>query len=317
MEEEAMLRPHNSAASEAILPNEVMLEIVSWLPVKHVMQLRCINKFFKTIIFDPCFVQMHLNKSAENSQIAFMCYENHHSFLGTLSVHRLLQNQLTTFHQSDPYFLLYDVSRLRRRVIGSCNGLLLVGMLYGRLSIWNPAMRTKSENLTILPNSTPDLDECCKFCFGYDNSTRTYKVVVFYYVEVKRGYPKSVVKVLSLGDNSWRDIQCFPVLPLQWSYLYNNNGVHLNGTINWLAFRDYNSSVTVADQYSSVTVDQCVILSLDLSTETYTQLLLPPSFDKVHKCHRPKISVLMDYIIPCIAREIQKGAAAMEGAAEA
>jgi F-box interacting protein len=126
-------------------------------------------------------------------------------------------------------------------------------------------MRTKSEKF-IYGNHH------FKFSFGYDNLNRTYKVVAFY-VEVKPAGcdPKSVVKVFSLGNNSWRNIQCFPMLPLyQLHSDNNNNGVHLKGTINWIAFRDYilfKSNVTTVDQY--------VILSLDLSTETYTQLLLP------------------------------------------
>jgi hypothetical protein len=51
----------------ATLPKELLVEIFSWLPVKHVVQLRCLNKFFKTLIFDPYFVDLHLNKSARNT----------------------------------------------------------------------------------------------------------------------------------------------------------------------------------------------------------------------------------------------------------
>ncbi|MCI09898.1 F-box protein, partial [Trifolium medium] len=109
-------------------------------------------------------------------------------------------------------------------------------------------------------------------------------VVGFYVEEGKPGCnPKSVVKVFNLGDNSWRNIPCLPVLPLNWSTRSNNCGVHLNGTINWLALWDYFcSNYDFCSKDSSVTVDQFVILSLDISIETYTQLLLPRGFDKVH-----------------------------------
>ncbi|XP_045831661.1 uncharacterized protein LOC123923062 [Trifolium pratense] len=204
------------ASAGAIFPNEVIVEIVSWLPVKYVMQLRCLNKFFNTLIFNPNFVQMHLNKSTRTNsqQLALICFENEKnhvnpeedwtSSLITLSIHDLLQNhKFTIFHHSDPYYLLTD----RPWLVGSCNGLLC---------------------------------------------------------------------------------------------LFENDGVHyLNGTINWIAVRDdinINGSV-------SLTVDQFVILSLDLSTETYTELLLPQRFDKVPR-YPPKLVVLMDCL--CFCHDFQK-----------
>jgi hypothetical protein len=52
--------------------------------------------------------------------------------------------------------------------------------------------------------------------------------------------PKSVVKVFSSRERFWRDIHCFPVHSLNCYHSYEkNNGVHLNGTINWIGLRDY------------------------------------------------------------------------------
>jgi F-box interacting protein len=117
-------------------------------------------------------------------------------------------------------------------------------------------------------------------------------------VKVKDGCNvESVVKVFSLADNNYsRNIQCLPALPVYWSHPSKNNGVHLNGTINWLAFRN--------NINSSVPVDKYVILSLDLSTETYTQLLPPPGFDNVLEYHLPKIVVLMDCL--CFCHDFEK-----------
>ena len=66
------LKKHCSMASIAFLPTELIVEIISRLPMKYLLQLRCISKFYKTLISNPYFVQMHLEKSARNPCLALM-----------------------------------------------------------------------------------------------------------------------------------------------------------------------------------------------------------------------------------------------------
>ncbi|AES87592.1 transmembrane protein, putative [Medicago truncatula] len=100
--------------------------------------------------------------------------------------------------------------------------------------------------------------------------------VVVYHIEEEEdddhGNAISEMKVFSLSDNYLINIQCFlVVVPINWLFLSTNSGsVYLSGTINSLACRDY--------CYKGFIVEQYVILSVDLSTETYTQLLLPQGF---------------------------------------
>jgi len=100
------------------------------------------------------------------------------------------------------------------------------------------------------------------------------------------------VKVFSLGDNVWRYIQDFPVVPFCNRCMSVNVGVYVSGTLNWLAIRnqenkDYN--------WKFINLEQFVIISLDLGKERYRQLLLPQGFDRVPQ-QEPSISVLMDYL---------------------
>ncbi|RHN82507.1 putative F-box associated interaction domain-containing protein [Medicago truncatula] len=103
-----------------------------------------------------------------------------------------------------------------------------------------------------------------QFSFGFDESNESYKVVK-YHIEVEHGNARSVAKVFSLGDKCWRNIRCFPVL-------YN------------------------------ITIEQPMILSLDLSTETYTQLLLPRGFHKLPR-YQPTLKVLRDNL--CIFHDFE------------
>jgi len=171
----------------------------------------------------------------------------------------------------DPYYRLKDKDC--KSVIGSCNGLLF-GYSYNYreswLHIWNPATRNISDKLgghcdnSVIPRW---------LTFGYDNSMDTYKVVAL----------EPEARVFSFGDNVWKSIQGFPLC-------YRlNGGVHLSGNVNWLATRKYYSGLY---DCKNIPVEQYVIISLDLSKETYTELLLPQGFDEV-PCFEPSLCVLM------------------------
>jgi len=111
---------------------------------------------------------------------------------------------------------------------------------------------------------------------------RTYKVVALR-AEKSDASWKSMVKVFSVGDNCWRKIQGFNTVPVDWfifhhQHIHLNDGVHLNGTINWLT----HMSIIHAEQFQIV------------STETYRQILLPSDFIGVPFIHLPVLRVLMD-----------------------
>jgi F-box interacting protein len=280
------VKKHCSMASAAFLPTELIMEIISWLPVKYLIQFMCVSKFYKTLISNPYFIQMHLEKSARNNPCLALMWQDdlmHEDCrIITLSVSRLLHKKYTTpFHSGSGTFYQWCV-------IGSCNGLLCLVDIqsphyYHYLYFWNPATRMESRKISIT------LFRNFKFSFGYDNLSKTYKVLAFSVAHVNA---TSVVKVLNLGDYSWKNIQCFPVLPLYWFNRDKNHGVYLSGTINWLALRNYFYSDYEFDNVSKITVEQYVIVSLDLSTESYTQLLLPRGFDEVPRV-QPTIVVLM------------------------
>ncbi|KEH22369.1 hypothetical protein MTR_7g445570 [Medicago truncatula] len=80
-----------------------------------------------------------------------------------------------------------------------------------------------------------------KSTFDYDASTRTYKVVTIRRQKNKASW-KNVVKVFRLGNNCWRNIESFNVISsirLDIQYRRHlcalSDGVHLSGTVNWLA----------------------------------------------------------------------------------
>jgi F-box interacting protein len=263
-------RQSNPSAS-AIIPDDLVIEILSLLKVKPLMKMKCVSKSWNTLISDPKFVKMHRNRSSRNSQYFLVSKKDvitDYSFV-PFSISHLMENDSIDL-PNDPYYQLIDKDC--RKVVGSCNGLvcLLGYSLYkddvhnneAWLRFWNPATRTISDKSGYFHYDMYKLKRW-KFTFGYDNSTETYKVVALH-----SDYNlTTAVQVLSFGDNIWRNIQSFNARLLQ--FLFPNNGsycdVHLNCTVNWLAY-------IKNDDFDY----KFVIISLDLGTETHTQLLLPP-----------------------------------------
>ncbi|XP_045797807.1 F-box/kelch-repeat protein At3g23880-like [Trifolium pratense] len=226
---------------------------------------------------------------------------NRHLNVVPYSVSRILKNPCINLYDSKNFQHSKHHLENPRQFIGSCNGLLCFLLpsetlaQTDELCFWNPATRTTSKKLgsSLCYSNWPDLG-FFHFTFGYDASTRTYKVVAFRASETGGSW-KSEVKVFSVGDSCWRNIQSFPMVPFNWldiPYRRLNDGVHFNGTVNWLTLDE---SITHVEKFG--------IVSLDLSTETYKQFLLPPGFDDVPFFH-PVLRVLMDSL--CFSHDSNK-----------
>jgi len=127
------------------------------------------------------------------------------------------------------------------------------------------ATRKKSETLVSFHYYRKEYN-MCKFAFGYDNSTDTYKVVVLC---LKRdGDLTTATRVFTLGDNVWRYINFPLVLEYHPFCLFARDSVYLNNSINWFSRHRYYCHL------KNLTIEEFVIISLDLGTKTYTQLML-------------------------------------------
>ena len=187
----------NTLMSSLYLPDELIAEVLSFLPVQSLLQLRCVCKSWKTLISDKAFVKLHLQRPSRNKHIAVIKIEGRYNPV-TFPLSHLLENPSKTIASNSCYQLEYrDCSR----VVGECNGLLcLLGYSYTSnhiqektifwFQIWNPATRIISEKLGTCHQ--PCKPCMLSFAFGYDNSTRTYNAVVLCFSEVK---------VFRFGDN--------------------------------------------------------------------------------------------------------------------
>jgi len=149
---------------------------------------------------------------------------------------------------------------------------------------------------------SPQLHKFYRFGFGYDNSTDTYKMVMlrFYHVGQIEDQVRNSVKVFTFGVNIPKEIQSFPVTVVFHpdSYAVEHSGVYLSNSLSWLVRHRYTC------HWNNLTIEQFVIISLDLGTETYTRLLLPPCCDKLPPLNTPTLTVLMDCL--CFTHDFDK-----------
>ena len=270
----------------AILTEDLIVEILSWVPVKSLMRFRCVSKSWNSLIFHPAFVKLHLQhqRASKNTHLLLRCRRDSmlnlsDEFIGPCSIRGLLENPSSTVddacHQLHPGYFF----------IGSCNGLVSLlyhsrslvrnGSIEYRVRFWNPATRIMSLNLSHLTfHSSQDHDP--GFGFGYDDLSDTYKVVLLL-LDIKTNNWEVRVHCLGDTDTCWRNtvtVTC-PDFPL-WG---GRDGKLVSGTLNWLAVR-----------WETDTVNQLVIFSYDLNMETYKYLLLPGGLSE--HADNPSLGVL-------------------------
>jgi len=208
-------------------------------------------KSWNTLISDSKFAKIHLHRSTRHSHSYVVSYQRGDYSFMPFSVGDLLENRSVT-PPEDHYYLLIDKDC--RHVVGSCNGLVcLLGYSPAEMwfRFWNPTTRKISNKLRYFRDDTYGL-KYWTFTMGYDNSSDAYKVLALQYCS----HLTTRVRVLTFGNNIWRNIQCFLARVLHFSYDNREfGGVHLNCTVNWLA-------VIIDDGNHA----KYVIISLDLAT---------------------------------------------------
>ena len=258
-----------------LLPEELISEILFRVPVRSLLQFRCVCKSWKTLISHPQFAMHRLRTSIAHPNIAHQQLTS--SKLVSYSVHSLLQN--SSIPEQGHY---YSSTSHKYRILGSCNGLLCLSDInLTHVVLCNPSIRSQSKKFQIMVSPR----SCFTYyCFGYDHVNDKYKLLV-----VVGSFQKSVTKLYTFGADCYcsKVIQNFPCHPTR------KPGKFVSGTLNWIAKRDLNND----DQ-------QRMILSFDLATETYGEVLLPDGdHDKI--CS-PTLDVLRVCLCVCFS-DYRKG----------
>ncbi|XP_058753365.1 F-box/kelch-repeat protein At3g23880-like [Vicia villosa] len=264
----------SGSGSGESLPFDLIVEILYRLPVKLLLQLRCVCKSWNFIISDPKFARKHLTHSTTLGLHLLSCFKPPHKCsLKPYLLHAVIPNVTTNFTRTvyphnnfnGYYYILTGLNCF----VGSCHGLLCLSNHFGGLVIiWNPSIRKINElPLIQMPKTSGAIRVEYSFGFGYDHVNDDYKVVVLlssilfdnnYYMGIY--VEKTQVKVHTLGTDYWKSIPDFPFGGI----LVRDSGQFVSGTINWLAY-DKNSNWE----------GHSFIISFDLKKECFRQILQP------------------------------------------
>ncbi|XP_057434379.1 F-box/kelch-repeat protein At3g23880-like [Lotus japonicus] len=271
------------------IPDELILEILLWLPVKSLVRFTCVCKSWKFIISDPQFVKLHLDRSSDYSSADL-------THIKLLSASKITLYD-GPYYRIEPHVSVYSLPLLFSsqkgdfykinidyQLVGVCNGLVSFikwNYFYSEnisssscwVRFWNPATRLWSKMSP--PLSLLRIPWHENFGFGYDSLNDSYKMVVILDVRDSLQDPKhNVVNVYDMGGSYWRSIRSSPDLPTSLWPMPTRNGVYLSSTLNWLVL---------------VNTDTLIIFSLNLVREEYSHLSLPPPSQHVEDLRPPPI----------------------------
>ncbi|XP_058785030.1 F-box/kelch-repeat protein At3g23880-like [Vicia villosa] len=247
------------------LPIDIVAEIFCRLPVKLLVQLRCMCKSWNSLISDRSFTRKHLSLS---------------------TTHRLhyakYRNKQYLIHNSYPLESVLSTKVKQRRlsfnsIAGSCDGILcLYDKPKGCVVLWNPSIRKFKE--------LPPFQNCeilktvyiyMTVGFGYDHVSDNYKAVVLYYSGTNF-FDTTKVKVHTLGTDFWKTSESFSF----GAVFGEQSGTLVRDTINWMAYTEWPRKGPI------------FIVSFDLGNDSY-QKLLPPDHAEISTNYL-RLSVLRD-----------------------
>ena len=144
------------------------------------------------------------------------------------------------------------------RLFSSCDGLLCLVDVSGKIVIWNPSTRQHHQ---LPPNPNPNLLEFLTCCgFGYDSSSYDYKVIGFYTFRYIN--EETLVDVFSLKSNKWKNIE-----EIHHTTVGTRDATVLRGALHWLNFSTSYDGIRKLKLYK--------ITAFDFEKEEFREMSIP------------------------------------------
>ncbi|OMO95327.1 hypothetical protein COLO4_15974 [Corchorus olitorius] len=255
------------------LPTGMMMEILSWLPLKSFFKCRCVCKTWLQILSNPHFAKLHLSRSPSSILIHNEVPKREARYLRLYQIVQALDSGFIQIEETifSPRLNLPDSSF---NLVNSCNGLVLLSGTERKLVyVCNPVL---GEFITI---KVPEEDNrnSKAFCFGFSVTTNQYKVVQTFYVNGEG--PKA--EVYTLGTGSWKSLGNAPFSISLGCTRFNT---FLHGACHWVRYSEQR------------------IVCFDFEKEMFREVPSPPQYK-----HEPndclELGVIEDSLCACCYRD--------------
>ncbi|KAJ4823548.1 hypothetical protein Tsubulata_050980 [Turnera subulata] len=222
------------------LPQEIVEEILSWLPIESIMTCRRVCKSWCKTIKDPSFVNLQLKRSRDQP----LSYVLQDTGIGRFSSRWSQSGGKLFFLGTTEGEKAKELSKIpllgggsvKRRSISSCNGLLCIAPTDDSetpIVVCNPI--TKEHTVLPKPEDIGQYGFGNQVGIGFDASSNKYKVARMYYLTANDNESYSFCEIITVGeDKSWRKIDLpfnggFKVIPTE-----SGGAVFWEGALHWI-----------------------------------------------------------------------------------
>ncbi|KAL3642428.1 hypothetical protein CASFOL_013243 [Castilleja foliolosa] len=212
------------AMADCVFPEEIMLCILTRLPVKSIVRFKSVCKPWLTLFSTPEFKKLHFGQfSSDPDNQSFIIHSNYCSdpnyLFSTFNIRSVDKMPTILGHPFAHAQTIYSYT------VGCCNGLVCI-CKGQEIVLWNPVMK--------LSKSVP-LKDCRPFNlaslgFGYDAMGDDFKVVMI----VESITNITSVEIYSANLDSWITID----VGFQFSLFKSKNNLIVNGNPYWFAWVD-------------------------------------------------------------------------------
>ncbi|XP_030924560.1 F-box/kelch-repeat protein At3g23880-like [Quercus lobata] len=250
------------------LPDDLVYDILTRLPVKSLIRFRCVSRSWYCTITDSDFITKHLERANLLSNGCLLC--NPHR-IGQYSSCDYLCTFVCNTDRTSTEISRFEFPSYDEYLVGFSNGIICLANYAVEFShvlyLWNPSIRKFKRLL-----ATPLIGPCdnAAFGFGYHLQNNDYKILRFVFFRTYRRVkvPPAEAEIYTLSTDSWRRVVisvesfCGTGSNESVDFIESSICLFFNGALHSIAYsRDHN-----------------FILSFDLNDERFRKILLPPNY---------------------------------------
>ncbi|XP_015160935.1 putative F-box protein At1g47730 [Solanum tuberosum] len=199
------------------IPEEIIFEIFTWLPVESLLRFKCITKICKSLVSESVFVNIHTCRSMSRPGGTKFFLRGRESIFCTVGQREDEKDsapflQIARFNDLDVHVLAYSQ-------MNCINGLFCIWdpLSIRPAAIFNPSTR----EVRFLPNIKEEFCPC-NYSLGFEPEEKKFKVFCSTY---ERNKQRQCVFTLGI-DKSWRETQS-----ISFSIPYSKPSVCVSGVI--------------------------------------------------------------------------------------